>query len=191
MSDISCIEFQVDTIRIGMIGLKNFGTIYGLFPNLSECNDENEDLIKSLICEDDEYKDRWICKCINFQQNKDTLYMKKECEAIGIKNSVCQELHSDALCTDSYCVNIFGKSILKTDNITKEFKLGGVCGDRKSCQLVVNIEGLKDKNLTKNVCGTAIKVDVIQKQIILLCNILGIGISVLLLSLYIFYYYQK
>lgn len=192
MSDLlDDIDFNIYTEKVGDIGIKNYGYIYILKPNLDSYETEDaKDMVINSICEDERYEDRLICKCINYQKNKPNVLARKECESL-LNDSICGEINQYMICEDRYCINPIS-SVLQTREIKDYWDLnkGGKCSGKTSCQILVNVEGNVGE-LTQNVCQTTEQKDTIQEALRLILTIMGLGMSVLLVSLYIFYYYQK
>ena len=194
MSGIDCVNFQLKPIPVGTVGLINFGTIYGVVPNLGSCNQNDATLsnIKKMICADPNYKDDWMCRCINYQNNRSSLIAQKQCSTVSNNSELCKEITQNMMCSDPYCINPY-PNILKTTAIKEQwdFNKNGDCSKKKGCRTLVNIEGLKDSDLTKNVCQTSTPIDNVQTGILLIINIVGLGVVALLLALYMFYFFQK
>lgn len=190
----TCISYTFGTISVNIIGLVDYGSIYALYPEFSACNQSNLDSIKLDLCNSTAYKDRFMCRCINFKNNRSYAVLNDNCIASKIASTTCDEINDNAFCNDPYCINPFSnKPPLTTQDIDNAFSIinNGVCSSKKSCQTIINIDGYNPNDFTKNICETEQTVDYTQQTILSLCNLFGIGISSLLVVLYILYFYRK
>ena len=120
MSGIDCVDFQIKPIQVGSFNLKNFGTIYGIVPNFESCNQDEATLsyIKQMICKDPTYEKNWMCRCINYRNNKSSLLANKQCETFV--NNVDVDFPKDEMLKSNDVAESIVHAILAPNNIVQE-----------------------------------------------------------------------